>query len=142
MGMRVTRKNGYTLQVATNNFNPADATTYYIGAPHGGTPSSVDGNYRMYIPKAGTVSICYGVVFSATTTGTNENSTISLRKNSTTDYQISTTIDNSQTAAAFSTSSLNIPVAAGDYIELKWAAPTWVTNPTGVRISAQIYIQA
>lgn len=131
----------YTLQASTQGFNPNDGTTYYIGMQAGNTPFNNADRAKVHIPRAGTIKSCYINIFNSSV-GTTEASTISIRLNNTTDTAITTAIDNSVNPSVASNTALSIPVVAGDYFELKWACPTWVTNPTGVRISAVIYIEA
>jgi len=35
---------------------------------------------------------------------------------------------------------LSQAVSAGDYIQLVWITPAWVTNPSAVRFSGSMYI--
>jgi hypothetical protein len=62
--------------------------------------------------------------------------------NGSTDTTISSAVTNDATSAVFSNSALSIVVAAGDYIEVKWVSPTWVTNPVGTNVSWVINIQS
>ena len=73
--------------------------------------------------------------------GSNEQSTISFRLNDTTDTTITTTADFSSTQVYIANTSLNIAVVAGDYGHIKWVTPTWVTNPTTLRVFGTIYIE-
>jgi hypothetical protein len=132
---------GYTLQAGGINFNPADATTYYIGGMFGTAPGTGASNVRMYIPRAGTIKSVRMTFHNATSNGTNETSTLSLRLNNTTDTTISSAITNDGSIAMFSNTSLSVAVVAGDYIGLKWVTPTWATNPVAVRTNATIYIE-
>ena len=127
--------------------SPADNTTYFVGSMLGSAPVTTAGNAKLPIPRAGTITRIDLIIHNAGTTGTNEQSTMSLRLNNTTDYTVSSTIDTSAltTATVITNSSLNsgsgITVAAGDYVELKWPTPNpWATNPTNVRISFILYI--
>lgn len=132
--------NGYCLQFSGGQFNPNDATTYYFGI----NPQSsgvTDGVNRIYIPRAGTITACYLVFDNSGTLGTTETSTLSIRLNNTTDYTVSSSVANNVRPTVYNNTALNIAVAAGDYIELKWACPTWSTNPTQVRLQAVVNIQ-
>ena len=73
--------------------------------------------------------------------GTNETSTIVIRKNNTSDTTISTSVVNNAVTTTASGTGLSISVSAGDYIEIKWTAPTWTTNPTNVRVWGTVYIK-
>lgn len=129
----------YTLQMACAAFNPLDATTYYFAGRFSVVPSTSIANMRVYVPAAGIVRAAY-VNFKGTT-GSNEQSTVSLRKNDTTDTTIVSTLDLSTLPAFVNNTSLNVSVAAGDYLTIKWVTPTWATNPTSIDIDALIYIE-
>lgn len=131
---------GVVLQQASNFFDPADSTTYYSGNFPALQPSTAETIQRIYIPRAGTITrvdlfmLTLGV-------GSNETSTISLRKNATSDTTLSATIDNSSVANVVNATGLSISVSAGDYIEIKWVTPAWATNPTTVGWKSEIYLQ-
>lgn len=135
------KRPGYVLQAETTaTFNPADATTYYFGSLYGLGANSTAASRRVYIPKSGTIRACT-VYFNQGGAGDAELSTMSIRLNNTSDTTISAAVNNSSAIFSFSNLALAIPVVAGDYFEIKWVCPTWATtNPTSVRISAQIYI--
>ena len=132
---------GYALTFLSGGaFNPADATTYYIGnQPFAPVTNSL--NRPVWIPRAGTIKIAYGTVLAAVA-GTSENTTLSIRLNDTTDTTISSTLELSAAGLRtdFNNTALAIAVAAGDYVTLKWAMPTFTTNPTTVVISANIFV--
>lgn len=137
-------KIGYSLQAAGLGFSPADSTTYYIGTGAGHSPVTTDGNGRVLIPKAGKVTDVYVTFFNTATTPTSETSTVSFRLNHTSDTTISSSVNiNSATTSpqTYSITGQSITVAAGDSFEIKWVTPAWVTNPTGVRIAATVFIQ-
>ncbi len=135
-----TETNPYTLNIRVSILFPAlDSTTYYFGYENNPT-YAISSIYRVYIPQAGTIKKCY-VNFTNGTIGTNETSTISIRVNNTTDYTISSTVTNDANPTAFSSTAMSVPVVAGDYIQLKWTTPIWVTNPLTVTIGGIAYIQ-
>jgi len=136
----VANSSGYTVQGAAAATSPNDATTYYIGSRFGNTLATSAVANRIYIPRAGKIKACYAFFFNGTSNGSNEASTISIRLNNTTDTTVSTAVDNSATSNVFSKTDLDITVAAGDYIELKWVTPTWATNPVGTNVSFVVYI--
>ncbi len=127
----------YVLQLSSNQFSPLDSTTYLIGI-HG---QSTSDTIRTYIPNAGTITKCYLNLTASGDLGTNETSTISIRVNNTTDYTISSTVTNDANPTAFSSTAMSVPVVAGDYIQLKWTTPIWVTNPNNIGIGGIIYIE-
>jgi hypothetical protein len=129
------------LQFAAAQANPADATTYYFGSTPSVAMGSTAASQRVYIPKAGTITACYLFFNNNGTLGSSETSTVSIRLNNTTDTTCNASVTNAAVGTAFSGTGLSISVAAGDYLEMKWVAPTWVTNPTNVRPTAVLYIQ-
>lgn len=128
----------YVMQAGTDNSNsPADATAYYFGLLFGGPMLTTTGFRRIYIPRAGTITKIY--LSGGCSAGTTEQSTISFRLNDTTDTTIVSTLVIANPIIA-SNAALSIAVAAGDFFEIKWVTPTWVTNPTLISMMAVIYI--
>lgn len=136
---------GYTLSAAQDFFSPADATTYYFGSSPRTTGQTTPGQRKIFIPKAGKITrVDISIVNAAGTVGSNQTSSMYLRLNDLTDTLLSNAIVNTQASEAasyFNITGLSIPVAAGDFIEIKWVTPTWATNPTNVVIDVQIYVQ-
>lgn len=132
---------GYVLRAGQDQDSPADAQTLYFGGlvsrPETGTAASA----RVYIPRGGNVTKIYIGMQVAGVLGTTETSTMSFRLNNTSDTSISAGIRCDATPAFFSNTALSIAVAAGDYFEIKWVTPTWVTNPTNVRTWVDVYIE-
>ncbi len=130
--------------IAGGQIAPADATTYYFGSFPRMVASTTADTRRIYIPRAGTIStVTLGVYNNGGTQGSNETSTVSIRKNNTTDTTVTSTFDTNDASGAssfFNITGLSISVVAGDYIEFKWVTPTWATNPTAVELWAQVYI--
>ena len=131
---------GYSLQGGATSFSYADATTYFLGGNTSQGPNITGAVRRLYIPQTGTIVACY-INFSNGSLGTGETSTISIRLNNTTDTVVSSSVVNNASPTVFNSTSLSIVVTAGDYIELKWVTPTWVTNPTAVFVSFVIFIK-
>ena len=135
----ITGYQGYTLQGGAASIAAADSTSYHCG-PHYGQAFSTTGGFRkLFIPKTGTIKACY-LFFTNTIAGTTETSTVSIRLNDTTDTTVSSAVTNNANPSSFSNTALSIAVVAGDFIELKWATPAWVTNPTSV-FNWVIYIE-
>lgn len=132
---------GYALPINAGSLNPADATTYYFGNFYSLAPGTTAQTRRIYIPKGGIITACNLFVVS-TGAGTSEQSTISIRLNNSTDTTLTSILDLSATSVIISESNLSIVVADNytDYIEMKWVTPTWVTNPTGVFFTGNIFI--
>lgn len=122
--------------------NPLDARTYFLEFGKIITTSTVAGLnlQKLFIPKAGTLDICYGTCRVGGTLGSAGSSTLSIRLNNTTDTAITSTLAMTAADNTFSNTSLGISVSAGDYIEFKVDTPTWATNPTLVSFSMVVYI--
>ena len=131
---------GYVVSADMAQVSPADGTTYYYGSIVN-IVSSVDGDGRLSIPKTGTIKAIYITVTNQGTTGSAETSSISFRLNQTTDTLITSSFVTNASVGVFSNTGLNISVTAGDTYEIKWVTPNWVTNPTALRMKAQIYIE-
>jgi len=116
---------GYAINVMALTSSPGDGATVYFGnMPK--VPSAVNIN-KVYIRKEGTIKIVEIYCYSGTA-GTAEAWSLSIRKNNTTDYLIAT-LSVSASERIFSNAALAIPVAIGDYFEIKSVQPTWATNP-------------
>lgn len=125
---------GLTFNLSSNNGSPADATTYFLSTTTATTSFTATGRAqtRFYMPKAGTINVCYGQI--ACSAGTSEATTLALRLNNTTDTNVSTSLVLNTASVTFNNTALGISVAAGDYIEVKLICPTWATNPLSVRV--------
>jgi hypothetical protein len=122
-------------------FNPADSTSYFVGDIYSIAPVGAGGIVGFYLPKATTLYAA-GVKFINSVVGSNEASSVYIRVNNTTDYLISAAVDNSLGLNVVST-VFGTPVSlnAGDYIEVKWVTPAWVTNPTTVFVIASAFFK-
>jgi hypothetical protein len=130
---------GITLQGISNVIDPDDNGNYFIGAIPAIAGTTADIN-RIYVPKSGIVK-AVNITFYNGVTGSNESSTMYLKVNATTLVNLGT-VQNNATTTTLLNSSLNTPVTYGDYIELKWDCPTWVTtNPEDVYISYVVYME-
>lgn len=118
--------------------SPVDGQTVYFGMlPK--NPTTTANISKIYIRASGTIKRVEIYCYSGTA-GTAEAWSLYIRKNNTTDYLIATlTIANSE--RVFSNAALNIPVVAGDYIEIKGIQPTWTTNPLTTIYGGYIYIE-
>lgn len=139
------KQNGsYSLQMMTrDSLNPVDSSYYYFGfcgmmwaqGPSGG----INGVRRCYITKSGVISGLIGTFYQGLGASA-ESSSIYIRLNNTTDYLVSNSVLNNVVVSVYQNFNLNIPVSAGDYVEIKWETPAWATNPTGVYGNASISI--
>lgn len=121
-----------------NTFNPADAATNYLT---GNGISTTDGTNRIYFGRAGTVKAAYVYWFAQSAAGSNESIPATLRINGSTDVAIASVAD-ANAGKLFSNTGLAQGVNASDYFEIKFVFPTWVTNPTSVRMAVTLYIES
>lgn len=129
---------GYTLNVQALTSSPADAATIYFGQlPK--APVTVAATSKVYVREAGTIRSANIYNYSGTA-GTNENWSVYIRKNNTTDYLIQT-VGAATNGRVFSSSTMNISMSAGDYFEIKAINPTWGTNPLTSVFGGYVYIE-
>ncbi len=122
----------YTLQWGTASaWSPAINTTYYYGG--GMLNFAVTARQALYIPVAGTITAADFCSFVGTTLSTTETSSVWIRLNNTTDTLISDAIQLDASFERFANTGLSIAVSAGDYVEIKWTTPAWVTRATNTR---------
>jgi len=132
----------YTALLTHTGYNPADSTTYYIGASFGALPTTASGNWYSYVvPISGTVTAIYLNINVNSTSGSSETSTVSLNINNTTDYTVSSSVVHDTSVGLFSLTDQNISVTAGDKLKMKIVTPAWTTNPVGVIHSMTVFIQ-
>lgn len=129
---------GYAINVQALTSSPTDGQTVYFGTMPK-APTTTAAASKVYIRKAGTLKIAEVYCFSGTA-GTAEGWSLYVRKNNTTDYLIAT-LSVSAGERVFSNAALDIPVAVGDYIEIKGVQPTWATNPLTTIYGGYIYIE-
>jgi len=131
---------GYTLSVQALQSNPTDAQIVYFGnMPKAPVPTTANIS-KIYIRKAGTIKIAEIYCYSSGVAGSNQGWSLYIRKNNSTDTLIST-LAVATPERVFSNVTLNIPVVAGDYIEIKGVQPTWPTNPTNTIYGGYLYIE-
>ena len=116
----------YTLPVQALTNSPADGATTYLGGIPSAPTTTVNISVQV-IPVAGTINIVEIYDYSGTA-GTNQAYSYYLRKNNAADYLIAT-LSVTTNERVFSNTTMNIPVAAGDFFEIKRIHPTWTTNP-------------
>lgn len=129
---------GYTQWIVAISSSPADGVTTYFGM-NPVVPTTTAATSKVYIRKAGVIKIAEIYCYSGTA-GTNENWSLYVRLNNTTDYLIAT-LGAATNERVFSNTSLSIPVVAGDYFEIKSVQPTWATNPLTTTFGGYVYIE-
>jgi len=120
-----------------SSHNPSDSSTYYFG--DAGTLSSNTNTGRIHIPKTGIITD-FTFHSSHLVLASNEDVTLSIRVNNTTDYALGT-YKMDAAAGYLIVNNLNIPITTADYISIKMATPAWVTNPTTVVYGGTVLIQ-
>jgi len=129
----------YAVTIGHSTYDPADSTTYLFGSALGNPPETITGKRIIKFPVGGIIKRCVSVMI-CNVVSSNENISLYIRKNDTTDYLVDT-VGNVTAAKIFDNLAMNIPIAIGDYVELKIVTPAWATNPTGVLSSGSIYIE-
>lgn len=129
---------GYVINLQALTSSPADTTPFYFGYK----PSAITttaGQNKIYVRKAGTLKIAEIYTY-AGTAGTAEAVSMYVRVNNTTDYLIAT-VAVAANERRFSNNALNIPLADGDYFEIKCIPPVWATNPLTFICGGYVYIE-
>lgn len=130
----------YTIPVFSGTLaTPIDATTYYFGGLSVAGMSTAAAARPIRILKAGTITAVQ-VINNSTTAGSGEAWAMYIRKNNTTDYGIDT-VSSTANLREWTNYSMSVPVAAGDYVEIKMVTPTWATDPVTVVTGGYIYIK-
>lgn len=129
---------GYAINVQALTSSPTDAQTVYFGMMPK-APITTANVSKVYIRKPGTIKIAEIYCYSGTA-GTAEGWSLYIRKNNSGDTLIAT-LTVAASERVFSNTSLSIPVAVGDYIEIKGVQPTWATNPATTIYGGYIYIE-
>lgn len=130
---------GYTLQSAAPTTNPTDAQTIYQGLA--GPISTTADVYTVPIPVAGTIIRIQLEVAVGGTLGTGETATVSLLLNNATTVAISSAVTFTAARQQFNSGAVSQAVAVGDRFQIRCVNPTWVTNPTGVVLTASVFIR-
>jgi hypothetical protein len=129
---------GYTINVQALTSSPADTTPFYFGTKPAAITTTV-GQNKIYIRKAGTLKIAEIYTYSGTA-GTNEAVSMYVTKNGGNDVLIAT-VSAATNERIFSNAALSIPLAVGDYVEIKCIPPVWATNPLTFITGGYIYIE-
>lgn len=132
----------YTISVCTGLIpTVTDAATTYWG----NLPTNVGAvtERKIVIRKKGLLMVAEILCRAISVVGTNENWSLYIRVNNTTDYLIAT-VGAATAGRVFSNTAMNggagILLVAGDYIEIKMVNPTWATNPTNIVFGGNLYL--
>jgi hypothetical protein len=126
--------------VGAAGLNPGDGTTLYFGQVPAAPQATTTQRRSLYFNRAGTIVSCI-VGIHSTVAGTGEAWSLYIRKNDITDYLVAT-VSNTNILRMYSNTALNIPIVAGDFIEMKLVNPTWATNPTGTFIGGHLTLES
>lgn len=129
-----------TFVVGCAQQTPTNGDTVYFGSVFSLAPSTTAQRASIYIPQAGVIRAAYINWYAVSTAGTNENVSMYIRLNNTTDTLIET-IGSTDAQKIFNKADLAITVAAGDLIEIKLVCPTWATRPTNVNMGGEITME-
>lgn len=142
MNVDVRTANSYSLTVQHGSTDYADSTSYFFGSIYDQGAATGGAVRRVYVPVAGKIIAVYGFVLVGGTTATNENSTLSIRLNDTTDTEVTDALKfDAVSTTNFNKTSLSITVAAGDFIEMKLETPAFSTNPTVVFLHGTLVVE-
>jgi len=136
--MEIAQAHRYAIPVQALTSSPADgATTYFGNLPK--APVTSAGISKIYLRNAGVIRgveiYCY-----SGTAGSAEAWSLYIRKNNAVDYLIAT-LSVSASERVFSNMALSIPVAPGDYFEIKMVNPTWATNPLTTIFGGYVFVE-
>lgn len=122
-----------------NNSTFTSLQTIYFGGLAGLANQTSGGIQRIYSPCAGTITkiLLYG---NFGTAGTNESWTMHLRVNNTTNASIAA-VALASACRIWSSSTMNVTIAASDYFEIHASNPNWATCPLNGRFGGYIYIE-
>lgn len=129
---------GLNYFVQNTSSPPASGGTNYFGAYPKGLVTTA-GISKVYVLKNGIITKANINCYSGTA-GTNENWSLYIRLNNTTDYLIET-IGLATNERTFNNESLEIPVLSGEYFELKAVNPPWGTAPATTTFAGNILIK-
>jgi len=129
---------GYTLPVMALTSSPVDSATVYFGnRPI--APSTTAATNKIYVPRAGTIKRAEIYCYSGTA-GTAEPWTLYIRLNNAADTQIAM-VSSATAERIFRNANVGLPVAEGDYVEIKGVQPAWATNPATTIYGGYLYIE-
>lgn len=119
--------------------NPTGNTTvYFCSTPQ--APATNQNNRAVISLSSGKIKKCNLIMnTTAGNAGSDENISVYLRINRTTDYLVKT-VGSTDAVRIFDNYAMDIPIAQGDIIEAKVVYPTWGTPPAAVHWSGNFMI--
>ena len=129
----------YPMYFSCAGLAPNDSATYYFGNISGLVPGTTITNFLVEVPIPGTIIAAFFTCQAYTATGTNENISLYVRKNDTTDALIQT-VGAATAVRYFKNTAMKLNVVAGDTLAIKMVCPAWATNPDGIRFGGMILI--
>ena len=122
----------YNFQVASA-VNPNDATSYYFSNLNNPTWLTSASANSILMPYNATL-IGYHINYLVNgVTGTAETATLQISASGSATNLV-TTLDFQGASNSYTSNALSLPVVAGTLISAVLATPTWVTNPTNIRM--------
>lgn len=119
---------------------PTTNTTYWYGSAGSAPVANGVDRFRVYVPKSGRIKTVIVSLWS-NSASSGEAWPFYIRINNTTDYLIASVGDTAKNKV-WSNTGLDIAVNAGDYFEIKFITPAWVTVPTTLIFNTVIYLEA
>lgn len=136
----ITEGDDMLLHFHAANASLASGGTYFLGGMFSKPQTGTEGKCKIHVLREGTIKRVAAQIL-ADGNFSNEPVSLYLRKNGTTDYLISDALDFSLLTQDIVV-DVEIPMARGDYFEMKFVTPTWNSGEgEGCPISGQVYLQ-
>lgn len=143
--MKVSSNSNGVFQISAvmPSFGPADSTTYYFGNIYTTTNPLTVATLRQCGMPFNCVLVAAEITSNSSTVGvTQENNTIAVRINDTTDVTLSSAVQfQNNVFNHYNITGLNTTFAAGDKWEIKWTTPAFATNPTNAVLVVMLYFK-
>lgn len=132
------------ITLSHTTLNPADDTTYYFGRDVNLAPTAIEKIRAVTFMKDVVITRAWLRATLTETSGTAEDVAFYIRKNATSDTLIASDVKfnmGAYTLALYKNEAINLSLNAEDYIEIKWGAQTFATNPTGTYVEVILEYQ-
>ena len=133
------KAHGYTMYFTANQFNPADATTYYIGFHQSLTPQTSETVLNDFIPQTGTITAAHIWTYAATAAGSDEPWVFNVCVNGAPTAIAS--VELATNSRKWNNTAMSVAVTKDQTISISTTTPTWATDVVGLRISGYIFIE-